>query len=172
MQRLLRDVLRSVPALILLSCGGTGEPARAPEPAPNVEDDQGADRPVSEEGPPEGQANQRPATPSTGPPPPPVPEAFEINYRDCSELHAKYENLLRQDEMEKLENKKLPAKVQQTALEEVEKIIKEGADQWLKQCHGIVGTVQVRSRWQCAHDATDLEGFNGCVDEKSDDEEE
>jgi len=152
-----------------LSCGGSGEPPKTPEDDSSFGEDLGSDSSPtggdSSGGDDGSDSNGSPATiKTTGAAPPPVPGDFEPSYSDCANLAAVYERLLRAEEMDKLEKKKLPPKVHATALEEVRKIVADGTSQWRGQCDGIVDTVQIKPRWECAQQADSLKRFNGCMD--------
>jgi hypothetical protein len=101
---------------------------------------------------------------------PPIPEAWELHQRDCDGLAVKYEKLLLDVEMEKLEKRNIKDKQRATAEKNVQATAKEGARNWLRACEDIVGTIQVKTRWDCAHKATNLDRFKGCMDGKFDGE--
>lgn len=159
---------------LVASCGGSKEPATAPdEPSALGGDDRatGTDDAVDQVGADGDDSAGSPASiKTTGPPPPSAPGDFEPTYADCANLAAVYERLLRAEEMAKLEKKKLPPKVYASALKEVEQVVDDGASQWRGQCEGIVETVQIKPRWECAQQADSLARFNGCMNGEFDDE--
>lgn len=99
---------------------------------------------------------------------PPVPEAWELRPSVCQDLRSSYESLMLQDEMAKVE-KRNPTEKQRKSMESnAHNVSKQGADNWYRACQDIVGTIQVRERWDCAGKATTLERFKGCIDGKFD----
>lgn len=163
-----------LPALFVAACASTGAEAKAPEGEPAAAEE------------PAGPAQSAPAGPAAVPDepaaaatpaatrdtrPPPVPDDYEMTYGDCQALGARYEGLLRTQEFDKLNRKKLPPKVFAKAQDQVEGVVQKGTEQWMNQCRGIVGTVQIKSRLKCAVDAGSLERFNGCMDGKYDERE-
>ncbi|MBW2522880.1 MAG: hypothetical protein JRI23_01830 [Deltaproteobacteria bacterium] len=171
----LRDCLLVVGALVLApSCGGSGEHSKTPDDEPSFGDEAGSDDSAlggDESGGDSGDADKTPASiKTTGAPPPPVPGDFEPSYSDCANLTAVYERLLRSEEMTKLEKKKLPPKVHANALEQIKQVVEDGTSQWRGQCEGIVDTVQIKPRWECAQQADSIKRFHGCMDGEFDDE--
>lgn len=99
---------------------------------------------------------------------PPVPEAWELGPSVCQDLRSSYESLMLEDEMAKVE-KRNPTQKQRKSMENnAHNVSKQGADNWYRACQDIVGTIQVRERWDCAGKATTLERFKGCIDGKFD----
>lgn len=156
---------------MLTACGGSQPEPKAAEPDPFAEVDEMYE--VVEE---EPEESTEPRSSSSGPVSemgdraPPIPEAWELHQRDCDALSVKYEKLLLDVEMEKLEKRNLKDKQRATAEKNVQATAKEGARNWLQACEDIVGTVQVKSRWDCADKATTLDRFKGCMDGKFDGE--
>ena len=98
--------------------------------------------------------------------PPPVPETWEPNMRDCEDLADVYEQLLRKREMAKLEKSHLSDKQKKKAMPGLERTVEQGKNNWMSACEKIVGTIQVRENWQCAEKAKDLDEFNDCMNGK------
>jgi len=149
----------------LLACGGSQTKAETPESESAFDELEPAEEKVVEapqEPPPSGRVSEM------GRRPPPIPEAWELKQSDCDALEKKYEQLLLAVEIEKLEKRKLNEKQRATAEKNVQITAKEGARNWLRACNDIVGTVQVKGRWDCAYKATTLDRFKGCMDGKFD----
>jgi hypothetical protein len=164
---MVRRVVWVLGVVVLAACGGAKPEPETPasesafddvaaEPEENAEDPvdepPGSDGPVSE----------------MGDRPPPIPEAWELHQRDCDALGVKYEQLLLTVETEKLEARKLNEKQRATAEQNVRATAKQGAQNWMNACGDIVGTIQVKARWDCAYQATTLDRFKGCMDGKFD----
>ncbi len=154
----------------LVACGGSQPEPKAAEPDPFEEVDQMYE--VVDEEPGESTQPRSTSGPVSemGDRAPPIPEAWELHQRDCDALSVKYEKLLLDVEMEKLEKRNLKDKQRATAEKNVQATAKEGARNWLQACGDIVGTIQVKERWDCAHKATTLDRFKGCMDGKFDGE--
>lgn len=156
---------------LLAACGGSQPEPKAAEPDPFAEVDEMYE--VVEEEPEEStqprSSSSEPVS-EMGDRAPPIPEAWELHQRDCDALSVKYEKLLLDVEMEKLEARNLKDKQRATAEKNVQATAKEGARNWLNACEDIVGTIQVKARWDCAHKATTLDRFKGCMDGKFDGE--
>ncbi|HNS96371.1 MAG TPA: hypothetical protein PKL73_05410 [Polyangiaceae bacterium] len=152
--------------VMLVGCGG-GKPEPS-TPASTSDYDEMATESESE--PEETSASSHSSAPVSemGERPPPIPEAWELHQRDCDALGAKYEQLLLAVELEKLEARKLNEKQRGAAEQNVRGTAKQGAENWMRACEGIVGTVQVKSRWDCAYRANTLDRFKGCMDGKYD----
>jgi hypothetical protein len=168
-----RPLARSCPfaPLLLLACGSPAEPAKTPEATASVVPTL-ASAPSSTlkaKPPHEPPAKAAPIS-TTGAPPPAAATDYEITFNDCGRLVGNYEKVLRQDEMSKLDAKKLAPKAYDKAKEQVEQAVQQGVDGWRAQCQTIVGTPQVKSRIQCAVGAGDLARFDGCWDGKFDKE--
>ncbi len=99
-----------------------------------------------------------------------VPMDWQVGRADCEAMAHKYRALIRKVEMEKLEKQKVTAKVRPQAEKNVEQAVEKGVSNWLTACQEIVGTTQVRGRWDCAYKADSVDRFKGCMDGKFDTE--
>ncbi len=163
----------AIAAAWLFACGPS-EPAQtpattaAPEPTATLEP---TAEPTAE---PEEKEYEPPAKAApittTGAPPPAQSGDWEITPSDCARLSSHYEKILRREKMKELNAKKLKPKMHERAKEQVLEAITEGHQNWVSQCAGIVGTVQVKSRITCARNADDVKRFHGCIDGEFDNE--
>lgn len=172
MARLACCVLFAVTPLLVAACGGGKQPPKDPDSEPAIDEVNQPDlggEPGDEPGD-DTPSKAAPITTTGAAPPIGSPNEYEITQHDCNLLSKKYEDLLRKDEMAKLDKKGFKPKMYEQAKKQIDKIVQEGYDNYRQQCDGIVGTVQVRSRLKCSLDAKELERFNGCADGKFDDE--
>jgi hypothetical protein len=171
MLRRLLVVLGGLGPFGLLACGSPSEPPKAPEATPWIAPTPMAPRPSKPKPRPpyEPPATAAPIA-TQGAPPPAAASDYEITFNDCNKLVANYEKVLRQDEMIKLDAKKLAPKAYGPAKEQVEQVVQQGVEGWRAQCQSIVGTAQVKTRIQCAVGAGELARFNGCWDGQFDHE--
>lgn len=121
----------------------------APEPTPKTDhDDEGAPEP-------EPEAKPKPVTRE---------DDYEINHRDCDALSGAYGRAWENDEMKKLNARKLPEKQFDKAADEIKQGSASMKQNWQEECYKTVGTAYLRSRLQCAMKAQSLERFNNCMD--------
>ena len=174
MGKMTSGLLLSLSAIWLFTCGPsepaqapapTAAPASEPAPEPTAEPDAEPDEPEEYEPP----AKAAPIT-TTGAPPPASAGDYEITLTDCSRLSSHYEKVLRREKMAELNSKKLKPKIHERAKEQVLKTIEEGHKNWVSQCSGIVGTVQIKSRITCARNSDTIKRFHGCMDGEHDNE--
>ncbi len=102
--------------------------------------------------------------PKPKPKPPTRADDYEINHTDCDALARAYGGAWENDEMKKLNARKLPEKQFEKAAADVKKSGAEMATNWREECYKTVGTAYLRSRLQCAVKAKSLERFNNCMD--------
>ena len=150
---------------LLVGCGGgQAKPESPPEPSMEQDDTESTPEAIEEEEAPPAPTGRVSMMGSDLPPP--VPEDWELKQRDCDDLGAKYETLLRDKELEKLEARKLTGKQLETARNNVAKTAAEGARNWMQACAEIVGTIQNKGDWECAFKATTLDQFHTCLHTK------
>lgn len=142
-------------ALAAAACGGATPPPQEPEPVASPE--------VAAE--PEAEPPKAPA-PSPAPTPEPddhEPESWQPARSDCEILASRYERLLHKREMDALEQKKLAPKIKEAARADVERVVREGAENWMSACEQIVGSTQPRQYWDCARHAKSVDEFHSCM---------
>ncbi len=175
MGKMTSGLLLSLVAIGWFIACGPGEPAQAPAPTatpapppvpePTAEPSAEPEEPKEYEPP----AKAAPIT-TTGAPPPATAGDYELSPSDCSRLSSHYEKLLRREKMAELNAKNLKPKVRERAKEQVLRTIEQGHQNWVKQCGGIVGTVQIKSRITCARNSDSIKRFHGCIDGLHDNE--
>ncbi len=89
---------------------------------------------------------------------------FEINHQDCDALAGAYGRAWENDEMKKLNERKLEKKALDKAATEVKKGGQDMKANRRDECYNTVGTAYLRSRLKCTMKAKSLERFNNCMD--------
>jgi hypothetical protein len=153
-----RAILALVTALAGVACGGTKKEAAEPEPADVAEPSPPSDPEpagVAEDG---GGPTVEPATNRDK-----VREQdYEITHNDCEALAIAYARAWENDEIEKLDEKKLAEKAFQSARDEIETGKQHMHDDWLGECIKTVGTAYLYKNLQCATKARTMQRFDDC----------
>jgi hypothetical protein len=147
---------------LLVACGGAQPEPKVAEPDPFAEVDEMYE--VVDDTEQESRPSTSGPVSEMGDRAPPTPEAWELHQRDCDALSTKYETLLLNSEMEKLEKRNVKEKQRAQAEKNARQTAAQGARNWLSACEDIVGTIQPKERWDCAYKAGTLERFKDCLD--------
>ena len=107
--------------------------------------------------------NDKPA-----PKPQPGHDDYEITYRDCQVLGRSYGNAWLNDEIEKLNARKLKEAQHAQMMEQLRGSSQTMTQQYQSECDKTVGSAQLRSRLACAVKAKNMQRFDDCLDGKVD----
>ncbi len=91
-----------------------------------------------------------------------VPDDYDMSYNDCKVVAETYGHAWLNDELKKLEGKKLGEKLRKRAEGNTRKAGQEVQDNWLSECHKIVGSPFIRKRLVCASKARTVKRFDDC----------
>lgn len=92
---------------------------------------------------------------------------YEIDSRDCQGLATVYGAAWLNDELEKLNKKKLKQAEFDRVAAQLKTDSQGMADQYDGECQKTVGTAYLRDRLQCAMKAKNMQRFNDCMDGKT-----
>lgn len=154
----------------LSGCSGDSKKkAEEPDSSWDMSDTEPAPQPKSTETDTGDDDDDEPA-PKPSPKPKQVTQAddYEINHQDCDALGGAYGRAWENDEMKKLNARKLQQKQFDKAAAEIKQGSASMKQNWQDECYKTVGTAYLRNRLQCAMKAQSLERFNNCMDGMAD----